>query len=140
MARRQARETALQILFEIELGGGEAENVLQRTTREKGLNGTDAAFTRQLVHGVLENIASVDDIISRLSWEWDVKRLAYVDKTLLRIALFEILYLPDVPNNVSVNEAIELAKIYGGDGSPKFINGILGRVVENSSEYVSREV
>ncbi len=139
MARRQARETALQVLFEIELGGGEAEKVLQRTIQEKELNGTDAAFTRQIVHGVLENITSVDDIISRLSREWDVKRLAHVDKALLRIALFEILYLPDIPNNASINEAIELAKIYGGDDSPKFINGILGKVVENTSEYISTE-
>ncbi|MTI84159.1 MAG: transcription antitermination factor NusB [Firmicutes bacterium] len=136
MTRRQAREFAMQILFEIQLGNGDVEAVLERNRREKKLKETDTSFLQQLVHGVLDNISTLDDIIARLSREWDVKRLALVDKTLLRICLFEMLYLPDIPYNVSINEAIELAKVYSGDDSPKFINGILGKVVETPSLYI----
>jgi len=137
MSRRQAREAAMQILYELELGKGEAEKVFQRAIREKELLERDSAFTKQLVFGTLDNIPALDGIISRLSREWDIQRLAIIDKNLLRMSLYEMMYLPEIPLNVSINEAVELAKAYGGNDSPKFINGILGKVAENPSLYTT---
>lgn len=139
MGRRHARETAMQILYEVELGKGEPQQVFQRVVQEKELRNADRTFTRQLVFGTLEHIPVVDGIISGLSRQWSVQRLAVVDKSLLRMALYEMLYIQEIPLNVSINEAIELAKVYGGEESPKFINGILGKVAANPLQYIQSE-
>lgn len=136
MARRQAREAAMQILYEIEVGKGDTEQVFQRTVQNKKLNEQDSAFAKQLVFGTLNKLPALDDIISLLSRDWDIDRLAYIDKNLLRMSLYEMLYMPEIPYSVSINEAIELAKVFGGENSPKFINGILGKVAENPQLYI----
>lgn len=131
MTRRQAREIAMQVLYELELSKNEPRHVFQRVVKEGALQEKDAAFVRELVFGTLGQLPHMDGIISSSSQLWNIKRLAAVDKSLLRMALYEMLYLQEIPVNVSINEAIELAKIYSGENAPKFINGILGKVAED---------
>jgi len=126
---------ALQVLFQIDVGQVDPEEVFRRTIEEFGAPEKALGFSRRLVFGVLEHLSAVDGVISRLSHDWDLKRMANVDKSIMRVALFEILYCDDIPDSVSVNEAIELAKIYSGEESGRFINGILGKVVEDPAAY-----
>ena len=88
-------------------------------------------FAGQLIYGVLANLAPIDQIIARVSKDWKPDRMANVDRNLMRLALYEMFFCHDIPNSVSVNEAIDIGKIFGGADSGKFINGILGKVIEN---------
>lgn len=97
-------------------------------------------FTGKLVYGVLANLVFIDQVITAVSKDWRLERMANVDRNLMRLALYEVFYCNDIPNNVSVNEAIDLGKIFGGDDSGKFINGILGKVIENIDRYTPGEV
>lgn len=137
MGRRQARETALQAMFQIDLGKIEPEFALKNTAEEFGAGSQELEFARQLVTGTLEHIDKIDDTISRVSKEWQLSRMANVDRNIMRLALYEILFRDDIPDNVSVNEAVELAKIFGGADSGKFVNGILGKVLETKGQPVS---
>lgn len=130
MSRRQARERALQVLFQIDLGNVEPNEAFSKVDESLGRLKKNEEFAQQLVKGTLANLRSIDRVIVGISKDWNIKRMANVDRNIMRLALFEILYCKDIPNNVSVNEAIELGKVFGSEQSGKFINGILGRVVE----------
>lgn len=84
-------------------------------------------FAQQLVKGTLEHIGEIDALISSISKEWQLSRMANVDRNIIRLALYELKFREDIPPNVSVNEAVELAKIFGGVDSGRFVNGILGK-------------
>ncbi len=86
-----------------------------------------AAFARTLVLGVVEHLEEIDSYIRRFAVDWQLDRLASVDRSLLRLALYEMLYLPDIPKNVSINEAVELSKIFNTEESSRFVNGLLDR-------------
>ncbi|MCG9968522.1 transcription antitermination factor NusB [Pelotomaculum terephthalicicum JT] len=135
MSRRQARERALQVLFQIDLGNIEPSEAFNKVDGSLGRLKKNEEFARQLVNGTLANLRSIDQVIAGLSKDWNIKRMASVDRNIMRLALFEILYCKDIPDNVSVNEAIELGKAFGSEESGKFINGILGRVVEKPEIY-----
>lgn len=135
MGRRQARETALQALFQIDVGKNQPEFALQNTAEEFGAGPQELEFARQLVTGTLEQMDKIDHIISSVSKEWQLSRMANVDRNILRLALYEMMFREDIPNNVSVNEAVELAKIFGGPDSSKFVNGILGKVIEKPENF-----
>lgn len=135
VSRRKSREVALQVLFQVDVGGADPEEAFQRMVKEFKVPGKARDFSRRLVFGVLEHLSTVDGIIASISRDWNLNRMANVDKNIMRLALFEILYCDDIPSSVSVNEAIELAKIYGGEESSRFVNGILGKVVENPEDY-----
>ncbi|KAB2951680.1 transcription antitermination factor NusB [Heliorestis acidaminivorans] len=128
MSRRLGRETALQTLFQHDLGRVDLEFALKYTCEEFSVNERAAEFAQELVRGVADYRKEIDQTISRLAVEWNLDRLANVDRNLLRLAIFEILYRSDVPNNVAINEALELAKIYSGEEAAKFINGVLGQL------------
>ncbi|MCF8009733.1 MAG: transcription antitermination factor NusB [Clostridiales bacterium] len=134
MARHQLREYALQILYEVEIGKNDTDKVISRNINSNSFKQDETGFLKQLVYGTLKNIAAIDDIISLYSRDWSINRLAYVDKNILRLAVYEILYEKEIPRSVSINEAVELAKTFGGNESPKFINGILDVVGKNSQE------
>ena len=91
-------------------------------------------FIEQTYKTVSDNLYTIDDQIEKCSDNWKTSRMAKVDLTILRMAAAEIMFLPDVPVSVSANEAVNLAKIYGGSESPKFINGILGRLIKDCQE------
>lgn len=131
MGRRQARETALQVLFQIDVGKNERDLAMKNTAEEFGAGSQEMEFAEQLVNGALEHLNEIDQTISKVSKEWQLNRMANVDRNIMRLALYEIMYRDDIPDNVSVNEAVELAKIFGGPESGKFVNGILGKVLEN---------
>ncbi|BAS28424.1 transcription antitermination factor NusB [Limnochorda pilosa] len=128
MERRRAREAALQALFGIDLGHTRPELAVRHALEVSELGEPSAAFVEQLVRGVLAHREEIDARIQRFSPEWSLERMANVDRNVLRLAVFEILHLPDMPPSVSINEAVELAKKYGDKDSSRFVNGILGQV------------
>ena len=137
MSRREGREIAMQILFQVEVGAIDPGEAFQRTSAETTWTETTMEFTKRLVFGTLAHLEEIDKVISEISKGWRLDRIANVDKTLIRMALYEIYYEENIPLNVSANEAIELAKLFGGDESGKFVNGIIGKVVENPNEYLA---
>jgi N utilization substance protein B len=121
--------TALQALFEIDSVSHEPEMVLQRCLKEKSLPPSGSEFARNLVSGVLEQKIHLDELIQKNAPEWPVEQIAIIDRNILRIAIFEIAIDRGTPLKVAINEAIELAKLFGSDSSPRFINGVLGALV-----------
>ncbi len=121
-----ARAVALQALFEIDSVNHPAEQVLRQRLDEEKLTEEGEIFARELVHGVLAHRSELDGLITRFAPEWPVDQLAIIDRNVLRLALFELLNLSDVPVKVAINEAVELAKTYGSDSAPRFVNGVLG--------------
>jgi transcription antitermination protein NusB len=127
--RHRARIVALQTLYELEFAANSQKNILGRNLEEKELSGEIADFAVSLVAGVVDNKQFLDSTISRFATAFPVDQLAPMDRNILRLALFEILVSKDVPPKVAINEAVELAKEFGADTAPKFINGVLGAVV-----------
>jgi N utilization substance protein B len=124
--RRQARAVALQVLFEIDSAGHNPADALRRRIEDENLPEEGTEFARTLVQGVAEHRAELDENIRKHAPEWPVDQLAIVDRNILRIALFELQYASDVPLKVAINEAVELAKTFGSDTAPRFVNGVLG--------------
>lgn len=139
MGRRTARDAAFKALFWVDCTGGDPEGALAYLGDELACSGADMTFARDLVHGVLANQAQLDGIIANLSREWQVRRMPYVDRNVMRLALFEIVHRADIPAGVSANEAVELAKMYGGEESGRFVNGIIGQVAKDAQAYGREE-
>jgi N utilization substance protein B len=127
--RRRSRIIALQTLFEAEFAANSPDQILERNLRDKEVTGETADFAGQLVHGATSNIQALDDIIKRFAPAFPVSQLASMDRSILRLALFEILIHKEVPYKVAINEALELAKEFGSETSPRFVNGVLGAVI-----------
>lgn len=127
--RRQARVLALQTLFEVDSANHPADLVLTQRLEEKPLPGEGEAFLRQLVQGVLENCRLLDSVIQELATDWPLEQMATIDRNVLRIAIYEILVDRQTPVKVAINEAVELAKMFGSDSSRRFVNGVLGALV-----------
>jgi len=133
LGRRRAREIALKVLFQVDLVNAEPFTVLEYLLAEYPLSDEMAAFSRILIRGTLEHQAEIDNYIKRYSVEWNLSRMAGVDRNVLRMGIFEILY-HKTPVNVAINEAIELARTYSHEDAPRFINGILGRIAREIAE------
>ncbi|HEX9093286.1 MAG TPA: transcription antitermination factor NusB [Coriobacteriia bacterium] len=129
LERRQARHQALHILYQREITEESLSRILDEATYSIE-DGEPSEFCRQLLLGVEAHQPRIDGLIERTSENWVLSRMPLVDRNILRLAVFELLYLADVPDSVSINEAVEMAKLYGGDDSSKFVNGILGRLAE----------
>ena len=130
--RRKARVVALQVLYEADGARHDPRRVLETRQREGPLSPSADAFAERLVEGVLRNQQEIDDKIATYAPSWPITQMAMVDKNLLRIAIYEILMGRETPAKVAINEAVELGKVYGSDSSPKFVNGVLGSVVESA--------
>ena len=126
--RRRARAAVLQALYEIDAARHDAGRSLEGRVDFLGLDEPGRAFTRSLVGGVLANREEIDKIIAEFASAWPVSQMAVVDRTILRIAVYEIMSGEDTPPRVAVNEAVELAKRFGSDTAPGFVNGVLGSV------------
>jgi transcription antitermination protein NusB len=125
MKRRTAREKALQALFQIDISKVESNEAIQHVLEDQP---NDQYLTR-LVEGVIQHQEEIDRIIKEHLEKWTIERLAHVDRSLLRLAVYELMYCKEeVPVNVALDEAIEIAKIYGDDQSSRFINGVLSKV------------
>ena len=126
--RRQAREAGVQLVYMCDfLNRWEIDNVLF-AFNHFGINGGVRPYAEILLRGVLENLPKLDSYITRSSEHWSLARMSRVDRAIIRVAAFEIALLPDVPKNVAINEAIEIAKRFGSDESPNFVNGVLDRL------------
>lgn len=123
--RRKARELALQALFCMDMTGDASEEMLQRFCEHYPPTAKSRPFFLQLVKGVNDAQISIDQLIERYSHNWRLSRMSCVDRNILRIAVYEILYCDDIPFKVSINEAIDIGKKYGTEESGAFINGIL---------------
>ena len=134
MSRRAAREEAFKIIFQIDLGKNPWEEVLLRNLKDSDLSETGQLFVEQLVEGTMTHLAEIDAEITKYAQDWKLDRMLSTDRNILRMALYELKFLNEIPVGATVNEAVELAKIYGDDESAKFINGILGNVIRSSSQ------
>ncbi len=134
MERSLAREIAMKMLYAASLGGEESmSEVLEQSEQADVLSDRDKTFLENLTAGVTDHREELDAIIGRHAQGWALNRLAKVDLTILRMAVYELRYMPEVPVGATINEAVELAKAYGEDKSSGFINGILGSVARELS-------
>jgi N utilization substance protein B len=134
MNRRKAREFALQMLFQSEFAGkGKGitypEDFLPSAKEKEGMK----KFVEDLVMGTIRNIGEIDRVIQETAENWDLNRMPAVDRNILRLAIYEILYRDDIPSAVTINEALEIAKKYSSLESVPFINGLLDKIAKNQS-------
>lgn len=131
-SRRLSRSIAIQSLYEWDFYGQNQsiEKIIEKNIKEFGLEAKERDLVQQITIGIIERLSELDKIIERGAPEWPIEQIAIVDRNILRIGLFELLYgnKKEVPPKVAINEAIELAKTFGGESSGKFINGVLGTI------------
>ncbi len=132
--RTRARSAALQALYEIDLVNHPVEVVLQERLAESDLDDTLSEFVRQIVDGVWPMVSTLDQFIAEHAPEWPLDQVATVDRNILRIALWEFAVFCKTPIKVAINEAVELAKVYGSDSTPRFVNGVLGSLANRQIE------
>jgi len=130
-SRTKARYTALQTLFEVDMTDHPLGTVLQERAKENELEAAEYDFAQEIALGVNENKDRLDRLIAQHAPEWPLDQVATIDRNILRIALWEIAIYRKTPLKVGINEAVELAKSFGTDSSPRFINGVLGSLVAN---------
>jgi N utilization substance protein B len=135
--RRKSRESALQVLYQLNITKQDATAAFTRFEEHFLPDGMADDFVKRLVHGVLEHRLELDGLIEQYSEHWRIDRIDMIDRNILRMALFELLYCEDIPPKVTINEAIDLGKRFGSEDSGSFINGILDRV---QNEVVKKPV
>ena len=127
--RSKARVGALQSLFAGDIKGFPDESSLELLVDEHSLPVGAVGFAQVLLRGVSAHLPMLDNLIERYAPAWPVNQLPPVDRNILRIALFELLFTPEVPRKTAINEAVELAKVFGSESSARFVNGVLGTVM-----------
>lgn len=132
--RTRARSIALQALYEIDVTGHPAELVWQERIAEENLDAKSAEFAHQIVIGVTPLFEILDQFLSDHAPEWPMDQVAIIDRNILRMALWEFAVYGKTPVKVAINEAVELAKIYGSDSSSRFVNGVLGSLALHKNE------
>lgn len=136
MSRRLARELAFIVLFQYDLGRIPWRDALQRLLAEHELSPEAVTFLQGVVAGAIAKQEEIDGLLIHYSQDWPLSRMASTDRNLLRLAIYELLYRSDIPVEVTVNEAVELAKKYGDEDSGKFVNGVLGSVIREIRKLV----
>ena len=126
--RRKSREFALQVLYQLEITKQDALQAMVRSRKNFSPEEAEDEFAKRIVIGVLERRQEIDRLIEERSENWRLDRMTAIDRNILRIALFELLYCSEIPPKVTINEAIDLGKRYGSEESGSFINGILDRI------------
>lgn len=134
--RRAARELALNILYQTDVAGMPVEEAIDAARENAGLQGEAEIYALKVIYGVLDNIKHVDEIIRALAPDWPPERQPSVDRNVLRIAIYEMAYEHEVPDVVSVNEAVELAKRFSTPDSGKFVNGVLAGYLKSKTEIM----
>lgn len=134
-SRTKARGIALQVLYEYDLTGHPIGVILKHRFEENSLEEKLNDFVQEIVQGVFPIIEKLDKVISTYAPDWPLDQVASIDRNIIRIALWEFAVGKVTPVKVAINEAVELAKIYGSDSTPRFINGVLGSLVINLSQF-----
>lgn len=136
MKRRLARAIAVQTLYEVDVAAHDPEETFRHRLEDAdNLPAAEAEFAHQLVFGVLEKQRELDAYVQKIAPEWPVHQMAVIDRNVLRLAIYELRYMPETPLKVIINEAVELAKMFGGDSSRRLVNGALGTFV---NKYLDR--
>lgn len=131
MRRTEARELFMQLLFQMEVQNDYSQEIKERFVQEYMKESNQLEYFNRLFEATSGNLPGIDEKLEACSENWKISRMAKVDLAILRLSAAEILYLEDVPDSASINEAVDMAKKFGGDDSGKFINGILGKVVRS---------
>lgn len=131
MRRTEAREFFMQLLFQMEVQNDYSKEIKGRFVQENMKDSNQLEYFNQLFDAVIEHLETIDEKLESLSDNWKINRMAKVDLAILRLSVAELLYLEDVPDSASINEAVDMAKKFSGDDSGKFINGILGKVARS---------
>lgn len=132
--RTRARSIALQVLYEVDIANHPAAEIYKLRLEDTPLTEELADFARQIIFGVLPLTQMLDQIIAKYAPEWPLDQIAAIDRNILRMALWEFAVYHETPIKVAINEAVELAKQYGSDSAPRFINGVLGALAEHQNE------
>jgi N utilization substance protein B len=133
--RRQARIAVLQALYEVDSSQHDWRLAFANRLEEEPLSEPVDEFALALLEGIVERRALLDDIVSQIAPEWPLDQIALVDRNILRMGIYEVLFSDATPIKVAINEAIELAKTFGGDASPRFVNGALGTLADRRNEF-----
>jgi N utilization substance protein B len=132
--RTRARSLALQVLYEVDIANHPPADIYKLRLEETPLTDELSDFARQIIFGVLPLTGRLDQIIAKYAPEWPLDQIAAIDRNILRIALWEFAVSHDTPIKVAINEAVELAKQFGSDSAPRFINGVLGALADHQHE------
>jgi transcription antitermination protein NusB len=133
-SRTKARSVALQVLYEVDLAGHTPGSVLDQRLEEEPMEAGLVDFTSQIIFGVFPIIENLDRFIAQHAPEWPMDQVAIIDRNIIRIALWEFAVSNTTPIKVAINEAIELAKLFGSDSAPRFVNGVLGSLANRQNE------
>ncbi|HWR19050.1 MAG TPA: transcription antitermination factor NusB [Clostridia bacterium] len=135
MSRKTAREVAMKLAFAALLGGEDTyDAVLDKSDIDEHPTPDDIEYSKAILDGILLHCDEIDTLIHELAIGWKLERMPKVDLSILRVAIYEMMYRKDIPCSVSINEAVELAKQFGGDRSSAYINGMLGTLAKRLSE------
>lgn len=132
--RTRARSIALQVLYETDLSNHLPGDVLKTRLEDNSLTDEHAEFARQIIFGVLPLRDELDHVIAKYAPEWPLDQIAAIDRNIIRMACWEFAISRETPVKVAINEAVELAKIYGSDSTARFVNGVLGTLVDHENE------
>jgi transcription antitermination protein NusB len=132
--RTRARSLALQVLYEVDIAKHPPADIYKLRLEEMPLSDDLSEFARQIIFGVIPLTNTLDEYIAKYAPEWPLDQIAAIDRNILRMALWEFAVYHDTPIKVAINEAVELAKQYGSDSAPRFINGVLGALAEHQHE------
>ncbi|OQX51643.1 MAG: transcription antitermination factor NusB [Candidatus Cloacimonas sp. 4484_209] len=131
--RRKAREIVLDVLYYYEIASESRNSLLERITQKKGISKEIKEYATRLLSTTIENLEVIDSKLKKIIKNWDLDRVAIIDKSIMRFASAEILFLPDIPVKVSIDEAVELAKKYSTENSGSFVNGILDKIARQAN-------
>jgi N utilization substance protein B len=132
--RTRARSLALQVLYEVDLANHPPGEIFKLRLEAAPLTDDLAEFARQIVFGILPITNTLDHLIAKYAPEWPLDQIAAIDRNILRMALWEFAVYRQTPLKVAINEAVELAKLFGSESAPRFINGVLGALADHQSE------
>jgi len=138
MGRRASREIAMKLLYQLEIQKDDKEEQIKTSLDEETLASNDEKYVLDTIEGVLGNLPYIDDTIEKNAKGWKINRISKVDLSILRLSVYEISFNEDIPLNVAINEAVELAKKYSGEEAGAFVNGILGKVSSINTETVNK--
>lgn len=132
--RTRARAIALQVLYEVDIANHPPGEIFKLRLEDAPLTDDLAEFARQIIFGIIPITNTLDDLIARFAPEWPLDQIAAIDRNILRMALWEFAVFRETPLKVAINEAVELAKLYGSESAPRFVNGVLGGLADHQYE------